>query len=115
VRVSGHGGEVQADRPALGPGDQVGDFGLGELGAGRREQLTRFRHIDPQVADPDVEDPPLRTQPGQPQARLPAPGHGQPGAWREVLGQGLEKYVEANSSRYKGAINPSVSNACIAG
>ena len=63
ARLHRQGGEVQADRPALGPLDELIHVRFGELDSGRRQQRAGLVAAHRQIIDPDLHDAALRTQP----------------------------------------------------
>jgi hypothetical protein len=68
-RLHRQGGQVQADRPALGPPDELVDVGVGQPDTGALEQGLRLVAVHGQLAGPDLGHLPLRPEQGHRQRR----------------------------------------------
>jgi hypothetical protein len=71
------GGEVQADRPPLGPFNEVAEFGSTELHACTLEKKPRLPLVRRELVDPDLDNLASRTQQCRGEWRLAAGGDDQ--------------------------------------
>ena len=92
-------GQVQPDRPALGPPVQLRHILLTQHHLGGAQQRRRLRHGKRQVTGADLSQPTLGAQPRDPHRRLGPPGQHQPRPGRHVVGQHRQRRHPESCSR----------------